>query len=420
MTTSAVAAWVGLDWADRKHDVCLKPVAGGACEYSQIEHRPEAIDAWAFGLRDRFPGQKIAVCLEQRKGALIYALLKYDFLVLYPVNPQTLCRFRRAFKTSRAKDDPSDAAWMVELLERHPDKLTPWQPDTALVRQLRLLVEMRRSVVAERVRITNRLTAALKCYFPQALEWFEDISTPMVCDFISRWPDLHSAQRARKSTLERFFHEHNSRYPLVIAQRLESIAQAQPLTMDSAITVPYRLLALALVQQLAITVRAVEDFDQAIAQCFSKLPDADFFRALPGAGPQLAPRLLAAMGSVRENWPTVTGLLQYAGVAPVTERSGNQSWVHWRFNCPKFLRQTFVEWAGQTVTRSFWAKAFYQRHRAKGKTHAVAIRALAFKWIRILHRCWIDRVPYDESRYLMALQKKGSPLLEGLIAAQNP
>jgi transposase len=421
MTVSrdAFAALVGIDWADRKHDVCLKPVAGGACEFVQVEHRPEALDAWAYALRDRFAGQRIAVCLEQRKGPLIYALLKYEFLVLFPVNPQTLARIRRAFKTSRAKDDPTDAAWMVELLERHPDKLTAWQPDTAAVRQLRLLVEMRRTAVAERVRITNRLTAALKCYFPQVLDWFEDKATPLLCDFLTRWPDLATVQRARKSSLEQFFHMHNVRYRDVVARRLHAIAQAKPLTTDAAVTLPYRLLVNTLVPQLASTLKAIEQFDEAIAQCFATLPDAGLFRALPGAGPQLAPRLLAAFGSRREYWPEATGLLQYTGIAPVTERSGNKYWVHWPYSCPTFLRQTFVEWAGQSTLQSFWAKAFYQQQRSKGKPHAVAIRALAFKWIRILHRCWLDRVPYDESRYLMALQKKGSPLLAGLLAAQN-
>lgn len=109
---------------------------------------------------------------------------------------------------------------------------------------------------------------------------------------------------------------------------------------------------------------------------------------------------------------------KYAGVAPVTERSGNKHWVHWRWACPTFLRQTFVEWSQETVARSFWARAFYQRQRDKGATHNAAIRALAFKWIRILFRCWIDRAPYDESRYLLALQKRHAPLLK--FAADHP
>jgi transposase len=135
------------------------------------------------------------------------------------------------------------------------------------------------------------------------------------------------------------------------------------------------------------------------------------FDALPGAGPALAPRLLAAFGERRERFPSAAAVQKCVGIAPVTERSGNKRWVHWRFICSKFLRQTFVEWAAETIHRSFWARAFYDRHRAKGATHNAAVRALAFKWIRIVWRCWMDRVPYDESRYLNALQRRGSSLL---------
>jgi transposase len=127
---------------------------------------------------------------------------------------------------------------------------------------------------------------------------------------------------------------------------------------------------------------------------------------LPGAGPALAPRLLAAFGERRERFPNAAAVQKYVGVAPVTERSGNKCWVHCRWACPTFLRQTFIEWVGQTVPRSFWTKAFYESCRARGLRHQAALRALAFKWIRILYRCWVDRVPYDESRYLMALQKR--------------
>jgi transposase len=119
-----------------------------------------------------------------------------------------------------------------------------------------------------------------------------------------------------------------------------------------------------------------------------------------------------AFGERRQRFPDAASLQKLAGIAPVTERSGKKFWVHWRYACPKFLRQTFVEWVAQTIPRSYWAKAFYQSHRARGARHQAALRALAFKWIRILHRCWRDRVPYDEAKYLLALQKRRAPLLE--------
>jgi Transposase IS116/IS110/IS902 family len=108
-------------------------------------------------------------------------------------------------------------------------------------------------------------------------------------------------------------------------------------------------------------------------------------------------------------------LQKYAGIAPVTERSGNKSWVHWRWQCPTFLRQTFIEWASQTIDKSFWAGAYYYQQRAKGSTYQTAVRALAFKWIRILYRCWISRTAYDETKYLKALKRRRSSLLHNLV-----
>jgi hypothetical protein len=153
----------------------------------------------------------------------------------------------------------------------------------------------------------------------------------------------------------------------------------------------------------------ISRFEVEIAELAPRQPDYQLFDDLPGASPSFAPRLLVAFGENRDRFPTALSLQKSSGIAPVMGRSGNKAWVHWRYGCNKFVRQTFVEWAAQTIPRSFWAKAFYESHRARGARHQAALRALAFKWIRVLHRCWLDRVPYDESRYLMALQKRGAP-----------
>lgn len=133
---------------------------------------------------------------------------------------------------------------------------------------------------------------------------------------------------------------------------------------------------------------------------------------MPGAGPILAPRLLVAFGEQRERFQTAADIQKYSGIAPVTERSGKKCWVHWRWQCPTFFRQTFVEWAAQTINKSFWAGEFYRQQREKGSSHNAAVRALAFKWIRILFRCWKSGRSYDESLYLQALKRRGSPLVK--------
>jgi len=193
---------------------------------------------------------------------------------------------------------------------------------------------------------------------------------------------------------------------------------ARQLTSDLAVIEPNRLMAEALLAQIAALAQALNRFDAQIAARAAELPDFKIFAALPGAGTALAPRLLAAFGENRDRFPNAASVQKCTGIAPVVERSGNKSWTHWRFIGPTFLRQTFVEWVGETVPHSFWAKAFYDSRRAKGIPHQVILRALAFKWIRILWRCWHDRQPYDEARYLLALQKHNSTIVA--LAAQSP
>ena len=268
-----LAAFVGIDWADAKHEVCLQAVGSDQREFTSLVHTPEAIDEWARTLRKRFAGHPVAVCLELNNGPIAYALRKYEFLSLFPVNPLTLARYREAFTPSHAKDDPTDAELMLELLLTHRDKLTPLNPQSPEMRALAQLVEHRRRLVGDKVRLTHRLTSALKNYFPHVLHWFDDKGTTIFCDFLAQWPTLKAVQLARRATLKRFFRDHHVRDAGVIDQRIQAIKSATPLTTDEGIIAPNALLVQALVSQLRVTLRAIEDFDNAIAQRAQSHPD---------------------------------------------------------------------------------------------------------------------------------------------------
>jgi transposase len=338
----------------------------------------------------------------------------YDFLVRFPVHPLTGAKYREAFTPSRAQDDPTDAELQVELLLTHRDKLKPLPPQSPAMRALAHLVEHRRRLGGDNVRCTNRLTSALKHYCPQVLHWFPEKDTAILCDFLSRWPTLKAAQLARRSALEAFFRDHHVRSADVVAQRLHAIKAATPLTTDEGVIAPNALLVQALVNQLRVTWQAISDFDKASAQRAQDHPDFPVFDALPGAVAVFAPRLLVAFGEPRPRCTSAEELQKYAGIAPVTERRGKKSWVHWRLQCPTFLRHTFVEWAAESTRHSFWAQVYDQPPRDQGKVHQAAVRALACKWIRILFRCWQERTPYDESVYLQALKCRRAPLLHTL------
>jgi transposase len=326
-TGGQYTAFIGMDWADSKHDICLQAADSEHREFDSFPHQVERIEQWAQSIHERFGGQ-IGLALELSKGPIVYALQKYDFFVLYPVNPSTLAKYREAFTPSRAKDDPTDAELALDLLLRHPDRFKPLAPQSVEMRTLITLVEQRRDLVNDKVRITNRLRNALKQYYPQMLEWFEHIDTLLFCDFLTRWPTLAQVKRARKSTLERFFHEHNMRFSHVLDARLKAIKAATPLTMDAAVVTPHRLHALMLAEQLRVTLQAIRRFDDEISELAPKHPDYGLFSALPGAGPSLAPRLLAAFGEQRERFNSAAEVQKYSGIAPVTERSGKKHWVH--------------------------------------------------------------------------------------------
>jgi len=329
-----------------------------------------------------------------------------------------LSRFREAFTPSRAKDDPSDAEFLVELLIHHRERLKAWAPDDERTRTLQLLVEHRRRLVGDQTRISNRLTALLKGYFPQVLQWFPDIRTGMGCDFLLRWSSLDALKGVRRATLEKFMREHHSQRTETIERRLTAIKTAVPLTTDVAVINSSVVMVRALAAQMKTTLAAVKEFDQQIEALCCAHEDFEVFASLPGAGRVYASRLLTAMGSNRERWTSASELLCFSGIAPVIERSGKSSWTRWRYCCPKFTRQAFVEYAGESIRHSEWAQAFYVSQKAKGKSHQAAVRALAYKWIRIIYRCWQTRTNYDEARYVGCLRKKGSKFVAESASAE--
>ena len=417
MESTEYAALIGLDWASEKHDAWVWDAATGEGRHRVVEHAPEALAAWLGELQAQYPDRRLALCLEQSRGALIYALMGHAFLDLYPINPVTLARYRGAFTPSRAKDDPGDARLLAEILGLHRDKLAVWKPDDDQTRTLAFLNEERRKAVNLRTKLVLRMQASLKLYFPQALAWLgTDLGTPMACDWLLKWPTLEAAQRSRPQTVRAFFYAHNCRSAVHVESVLAALPAAKPLTQDAAVLAVQPLTVQMLAKQLRLLHGSIVTYERQIAARFRPHPDAFLFENLPGAGPALAPRLLTAFGTDRSRHPTAQDMQAYAGIAPVIERSGKSCWTHWRWNCPKFLRQTFHEFAKSTVIHSAWARAYYEQQKQRGKGHNAAIRSLAFKWIRIIHRCWQTRTPYDEGLYLQALAQRGSPLV-ALLAA---
>jgi len=290
------AAWVAIDWADKKHVWALQKAGSSSRQTGELEATPEAVDAWVSQLLLEFPGQRIAVALEQKRGALQCLLSKYAALVLFPVHPATVSRMRAALYPSNNKDDPQNADLLLDILLHHRKHLRRLDADTVETRKLQMLVEDRRQLVDQGTAYGNQLRAKLKLYYPQALRWLPDLHTVVAGDFLKRWPTLPLLQKARRETLETFFHAHNCRSEELLQKRLDEIPQAVVATTDAAIVDSSVAMVRALVDLMAVLRTHIAALDREIAATAAVHPELPILSSLPGAGEVMVPRLIAALG----------------------------------------------------------------------------------------------------------------------------
>jgi len=411
----ADAIVVGIDWADDEHVLCLID-SKGRSKIDTLQQSPQAIDEWVADLGRRFPGKTIAIALEQSKGPLIHALMKYEQLVLYPINPKQLSRYRDAIHPSGGKDDPEDAKLLAQFLKLHAGQLRAWKPDTEATRKLARYTEIRRKIVDERTRLTLKLTSTLKQYFPLLTELFPR-KLPLMLAVLKRWPSLAKFKRMHIKTLRSVLKEHGITNPDKQQKLFDTVRAAVHLTRDKAIVEPNAVYAQMLARQIGDLSQTIEQLDEEIAAETEKHPDRKIFRALPGAGDVLVPRLIAALGTDRDRYQSAEEIQCQCGIAPVTRQSGKTRHVSRRYACSKFLKQTFHEFADHARKWSRWSAAYYQQKREAGCKHNAAVRALAFKWIRIIYRLWKTYAIYDENLYIQQLEKRNSPLVKFI---QNP
>jgi hypothetical protein len=320
--------------------------------------------------------------------------------VLVPVNPVVLHRFRQAFAPSGAKNDPGDATLLGEIFLAHPEKFSPLAAPDPTAATLARLTKMRRHWVGTRTGLLEELISVLKQYYPQALELAGgNLASPMALAFLQRWPDLLTVRKARWHTLDAFYRQHHSGREAVLQERHQLLQTARSVTEDPALLLPHRMHMLAIVRQLTAVNASIAEFDETIAQLYATAPGREIIDSLPGVGEALAPRVWAACAM--EGSAFSAELMQLkSGIAPVQKQSGNSKVVCFRQARPRFLHQTWVEFAYHSIAQCSWAQAYYQAREEKGHGKGAILRGLAFKWIRIVAQLWKDRVPYNESHYL--------------------
>ena len=396
--------FVGIDWADQHHDVVVIDEQGKQIAKKRVAHSAEGMTELLTFLgsigdvRDQ-PNQ-LACIIETNKGLLITALLEAG-LPVYPVNPKTLEKWR---KPSGAKTDAIDAFLLARKGRSDLDQLRRLEPDSPVVQELKQLTRDEDGLIQMQTRLVNQLTACLKAYYPVALELFAMLQQKTTVAFLQAFPCLERIQQAPVEDIAAVLRTAKHSKAGAKAQTIIQQVHQPQLHADAITTRAKMRLMLALVEQLSAVMETIAAYDQEIERLFLTHPDAASFRCLPGAGKRLAPRLLAEWGDDRTRYQGAGSIQALAGTSPVAFQSGNFAKAHRRYACNKVLRNTFHQFAWQSTRSESWALAYYQRKRQEGKTHTVAVRALANQWVRIIFAAWRQHQSYDVAIFLAAQQ----------------
>lgn len=406
--TTPIRLLVGIDWADAKHDFRLT-TPDGATIVGQFKQTPAAITEVVQAWRKVSPGATLVIALEATKGALINALLEFEDIAIYPINPTALAHYRKSHAHGGGKNDSLDAKHLLDYLRERIDDLRPLRRDSPLTRELSALVQDRRRFVEQRVDLANQLTAMLKQYFPAFLDL--NPSKPYAEFFVSlliAFPTLADAQAAGVTKLRNYLHG------LGMKRKADAYAKAivaaKPLCSDETTIRCLARRTVAIAEQLQTLTKHIKRYDSALKELLPTHPDYAVVASLPGAAMKTQARLIAALGDDRGRYQDAAALQAASGIAPITSQSGRSKYVNARWAATTFMKQTFHEYASVSIAASRWAKAYYDSQRKLGKSTHMAKRALAYKWQLIIYRCWQTGEPYDEARYIERLKQTGSPI----------
>lgn len=406
-TYAQLSHFAGFDWAKDHHDIVIVDGHGKIVTELTFPHTAQGWQQWQECLQ-RYPAMGVA--LETSSGPAVERLLESGVTV-FPMNPRSAKSYRQRKAPSGTKTDRLDAWSFADGLRTDGHGWRPLAPLDPHIQELRLLCRDEVNLTQQRTALVNQLQETLGEYYSAVLEAFDDWTAPYAWEFVKAFPTPEALAKAGRRRWENFLHEHRLYRPQTAQQRLEIFAKATEFAGSPAVTRAKSRLALSLVGSLLTLQKHLEQYRLAIAELFARHPDHDLFGSLPGAGEKLAPRLLSEIGQDRALFD-VQGLQCVAGTAPVSFQSGQIHRAKIRWHCDKHLRFAVHLWADCSRKYCAWAQTYYQAHRARGATHASALRRLGQRWLKILWTMWQERKPYDGERHARNQQRHGSWLLQ--------
>lgn len=400
---------VGIDWADDHHDISIVDTNGKEVKRIRIAHSQQGLEELVDHIQSlKVPSEEVGFVIEANYGLVVQFLIDRGYHV-YLIHPKSAERYRDRHASSNKKDDGLDAFVLADALRTDGHRMQELVPDSDLARELKMLVCDRESVVRMQSKVINQLTSCLKSYYPVALKIFSDLKNHITLEFLKSYPTPDALEKMTIKGFNQLLNRHHYPWKLVNKTPKSFFAEIQsqkPFMQADAVVVKAKSYWMeSLVEQLETLVAQVKKYDAAIKKLMKQHPDQDIFNSLPGAGETLSSKLAAHFGQNRKRFTTFTSVQRLAGTAPITRESGHYKHVVMRWSCQKQFRNALVQYAYCSLNHSLWAKRYYDDLRKRQKTHQMALRSLANKWVKIIFSLWKNEVSYQEELFLASREK---------------
>jgi hypothetical protein len=398
----SVQLFVGVDWSEEHHDVCVVDAAGVVLAKGRVSDDLDGIarlhDLIAGAVSDDVDDEPVVtVGIETDRGLLVRALVAAGYRVL-AVNPLAVDRYRDRHRVSGAKSDPGDARVLADMVRTDAHQHRAVAADSDLAEAIKLVARSHQSAIWSRRRLANQARSALREYYPAALEAFDDLTHGDAVEVLSlaSTPELgRSLSRSKiASALRRGGRQRNID---ARAEEIQTALRAPHLTQPAAVADAYGAIVASLTRVIAAHNHQITELEHVLAEHFAQHPDAAILRSLPGLGVVTGARVLGEFGDDPGRYDGAKARRNYAGTSPLTIASGTRTVVRARHIRNKHLADALHWWAFNAISRSPGARALYDHRRAAGDTHSSALRVVANRLVAIMHGCLRTHTTYNET-----------------------
>jgi len=391
--------FVGDDWAEDHHDVEVQDETGRRLGRARL---PEGVSGVArlhalIGehlVEDAEPDQ-VAIGIETDRGPWVQALIAAGYVV-YAINPRQVARYRERHGTSGAKSDAGDAHALADMVRTDHHQLRAVAGDSEQAQAVKVVTRAHQTLIWDRQRHMLRLRAALREFFPAALEAFPELIAPDTLELLSKAPDPDRAARLSLAQITSVLKRAGRRRVEDRAAAIQAALRTEQLAQPPAVAAAYAATVRSLASVIAAFNTEITVMDEQVSACFGQARDAEIYLSQPGMGQILAARALGEFGDDEHRYATAKNRKNYAGTSPITRQSGKKTTVLARFVRNNRLVNALHQQAFCALKASPGARAYYDQLRARGMSHHAALRQLANRLVGILHGCLKTRTPYDE------------------------